>query len=66
MASVLTLATVWIEEKNMDKDLQVVEVTVRIWLRAGADPIDAINEAAYAFEHADIVDTDIVDIHTEL
>ena len=47
----------------MNDDLQKVEVTVVVWIRAGADPEQAINEADYSFEHPDIVDTDITDIN---
>lgn len=46
-------------------DCQVVEVTVRVWIKPGADIVDTINEADYRFQHEDIVDTDITDINTE-
>ena len=44
-------------------DLQRVEVTMVVWIRAGADPEQVINEADYSFRHPDIADTDITDIN---
>lgn len=50
----------------MDEDFQIVEVTVRVKIRAGADVYDAISEADYVFTHEDILDTEITDINTEV
>jgi len=48
------------EQEQQDK-LQVVEVTVRLWIKKGADIEDTINEADYSFLHENIVDSDITD-----
>ena len=48
------------------EEMQVVEITVRVWIKAGADVVDTINEADYEFTHENIFDTEIVDINNEL
>lgn len=50
----------------MDEDFQLVELTVRVWIKQGADIADTINEADYTFTHEDIIDTEIIDINTEV
>lgn len=49
-----------------DEDFQLVELTVRVWIKLGADIEDTINEADYVFKHPNIIDTEITDINTEI
>lgn len=49
-----------------DEDFQLVELTVRVWIKADADITDTINEADYVFKHPNIIDTEITDINTEV
>jgi hypothetical protein len=49
------------QEKTQQEEFQVVEVTVRMWIKKGADMEDTINEADWRFEHEDIVACDITD-----
>lgn len=52
-------------DSEMDEDFQMFEITVRVWIKKDADPVEVINEADYVFKHEDIIDTEIVDIVTE-
>jgi len=49
------------EQEQQQEEFQVVEVTVRLWIKKGADIEDTINEADYSFLHENIVDSDITD-----
>lgn len=43
-----------------------IEVTVAIWIKEHADVQDIISEMDYVMTHPNIVDTEIVDINTEV
>ena len=43
-----------------------IEVTVAIWIKEDADPNDVVSEMYYNMTHPDIVDTEVVDINTEV
>tara|TARA_B110000503_G_C6987610_1_gene345936 strand:+ start:137 stop:286 length:150 start_codon:yes stop_codon:yes gene_type:complete len=43
-----------------------IEVTVAIWIKDDADPQDVVSEMDYRMTHPDIVDTEVVDINTEI
>ena len=41
-----------------------VYVTVKVMIKADADPQDIFAECDYNFEHDDIVETEIIDVET--
>lgn len=43
-----------------------VQVIVTLWLRDGCNVQEVISEMDYDFKHADILDTEISDINTEI
>ena len=47
-------------------DYRRIEVTVAIWIKEDADPSDVVSEMDYSMTHPDIVDTEVVDINTEV
>jgi hypothetical protein len=50
----------------MDKEYRRIEVTVAVWIKEDADPNDVVSEMDYHMTHPDIVDTEVVDINTEV
>lgn len=48
------------------EDCKIVEITVALWVREDADVGEVVSEMNYMFEHADIADSEIRDINTEL
>ena len=50
----------------MKDNAQMIEVVVRMWIKEDADIADIVSNMDYEFTHDDnIVDTEIVDVHTE-
>jgi hypothetical protein len=49
----------------MDKYTRI-EVKVAIWIKESADPQDVVSEMDYSMTHPDIIDTEIIDINTEV
>jgi hypothetical protein len=47
-------------------DVHTIEVTVRVTICGSADPQDVINDCNYEFIHDKIVNTEIVDVNTEI
>lgn len=45
---------------------RMIEIVVAIRIREDADPQEVVSEMDYSFTHADILDTEIRDINTEL
>lgn len=45
---------------------QIVEVVVRLKIRCDADIQEVVSEMDYNFDHEDILDTEIVDLNTEI
>ena len=50
----------------MDDEYRRIELTVAVWIKEDADPQDVISEMDYTMTHDHIVDTEIVDINTEV
>jgi len=50
----------------MDEEYRRIEVTVAVWIKEDADPSDVVSEMDYNMTHDDIVDTEVVDINTEV
>ena len=64
-------AILYITVKQMRGQTQMdgyrrIEVTVAIWIKEDADPSDVVSEMDYNMTHPDIVDTEVVDINTEV
>lgn len=51
----------------MNKEaLRPVEVVIRLWINADADPVEVINEMDYNIYHDDVAASEVVDINTEI
>lgn len=50
----------------MEDQGRVIEIVVALRIREDADVQEVISEMDYSFAHADIIDTEIRDINTEL
>lgn len=48
------------------EDYQTVEVIVRVKIKPAADVQEVISEMDYEFDHPDILDTEVVDVNTEV
>jgi hypothetical protein len=48
------------------EDTRTIELTVRVKIRASADVQDVVSNCNYDFAHEDIVETEIVDVNTEI
>lgn len=48
------------------EDYQTVEVVVRVKIKPDADVQEVISEMDYEFDHPDILDTEVVDVNTEV
>lgn len=49
-----------------EDDTRTIELTVRVTIRGSADVQDVVSNCNYDFAHEDIVDTEIVDVNTEV
>jgi hypothetical protein len=54
------------QEGDMNEEYRRIEVTVAVWIKEDADPSDVVSEMDYHMTHPDIVDTEVVDINTEV
>lgn len=50
----------------MEDGFRMIEVTIRVWIKEDADPQDVISEMDYELTHDAIVDTEVVDVNTEV
>ena len=53
-------------QQDEEEELRTIELTVRVKVRASADVDDVVSNLNYDFAHEDIVETEIVDVNTEL
>lgn len=49
-----------------EEDTRTIELTVRVKIRGSADVQDVVSNCNYDFAHEDIVETEIIDINTEV
>lgn len=49
-----------------EEDTRTIELTVRVRIRGSADVQDVVENCNYDFAHEDIVETEIVDVNTEI
>jgi hypothetical protein len=49
-----------------EEDTRTIELTVRVKIRSSADVQDVVSNCNYDFAHEDIVETEIVDVNTEI
>lgn len=54
------------ELEQDDEDIRTIELTVRVKVRGSADINDVVSNLNYDFAHEDIVETEIVEVNTEL
>lgn len=47
-------------------DYQTVEVVIRVKIKADADVQEVISEMDYDLDHPAILDTEVIDVNTEL
>lgn len=46
----------------MSDETKIVTITVKLTIRADADPQEVVDEMGYNFEHDDIVDAEIMEL----
>ena len=48
------------------EELRPVEVVIKLWINADADPAEVVNEMDYTIYHDDVVASEVIDINTEI
>lgn len=67
VTQISNLATALEEYEFIDEeDTRTIELTVRVKIRGSADVQDVVSNCNYDFAHEDIVETEIVDVNTEV